>query len=362
MTKAKKSAPQFESTVPVTIAAKASLEDRLKAVWQRAPKAAKKATEDVENVHQLRVSVRRASAAMELYAPLLPTKRTRVLKKQLRALRKAAGPARDLDILKERVEKHSAESTEPAFAALLEFVRARRAAAQRPVKRAYVKAKRQDFRSNAKSLAKSAKWRGDGAEPDFGTFARAQFEPMTDRFFAAARVDMSDIEALHQLRIEGKTVRYAIDLLSSAFGGKFAKRNSTVFAKLQNKLGDINDHASAVDFYEGLLKAKGIRGCKPAIREMIEFEKTQLESSREDFSKWWSIERVSEMQQQFADAISLDDAGTIDQEQRPDAHPSEAPDAEASSVAGDRQRDTTENDSVATPEEDAEVHANSRQA
>ncbi|MFG0288284.1 MAG: CHAD domain-containing protein [Rhodopirellula sp. JB044] len=304
MSKAKKFSVTYESSSPVTAAAKESLKQRLKAAWRYAPKAAKRANEDIEYVHQLRVSVRRANAAIELYASLLSRKQRRLVNKQLRALRKAAGQARDLDILQLRLLKLDPQSSSKEFGALLDFVKSQRKRAQREIKRGYAKAKQQNFQANAKRLLKSVKWRGEGEQPDFGTFARTAFEPMVERFFAAAAVDMSDIEMLHQLRIEGKNIRYAIDLLSPAFCGKFTKQNTATFVVLQDKLGTINDHASAIAFYQGLLKTKGARDCKSAIKEMIEFEKKELEATRADFASWWSDQRVAEMRKQFTMVLS----------------------------------------------------------
>ncbi|MCM2372939.1 CHAD domain-containing protein [Aporhodopirellula aestuarii] len=291
--------PTDSADSPVSLVAKESIQQRLKSAWACAPKAAKRADKNVEHVHQLRVGVRRANAALELYAPLLPRKTTISVEKQLRSLRKAAGPARDLDILQQRLLRCDADQREPGVDDLLAFIQSRRIKAQRLVKRAYVHAKQDEFDKTICKLVKGVKWRGKGKEPNFDRFAHDRFEPMVARFFAAGESDLSDIEALHELRIEGKTVRYAMGLLTPAFG-KTLQKQTSVFVKLQNKLGLINDHASAIDFYRKLLSGKDSKGCKKTINQMIQWEVAALESSRTKFMKWWTPERIAEMRQQFA--------------------------------------------------------------
>src|SRR2546421_3740321 len=80
-------------------AARRSLEPRLAAVGHYLPMAAHLAEHDVEHVHRLRVATRRAVAALKLYRKLLPKKPARWMKKRLRKIRRAAGDARDLDVL-----------------------------------------------------------------------------------------------------------------------------------------------------------------------------------------------------------------------------------------------------------------------
>lgn len=309
MGKSKKWAKRCQATTPVTMIAKDSIDDRLEAVLQFAPLAAKQASKDVEHVHQLRVCVRRASAALKLYAPVLSKKRKRKVKKQLRALRRAAGPARDLDVLAERI---SEAVPAPGLASLRDFVASERQKAQQPVRRIHREMKRKGFSTDFKKLVGSVKWRSDEAEPDFGSFARSTFPPIIDRFFAAGQADLSDIEAVHQMRIEGKMTRYAMELLSPAFGKSFRKETYPVFAEVQDKLGAINDHASAIRFYSGLLESADHKKSSAIIQTMVDREVNELESSRQQFLDWWTPERIAEMRRQFEVALLL----TSDQDER----------------------------------------------
>ena len=282
MSKSKKWPKHGNPDTPISIVASRALGDRLKAVRRLAPLAAKQAAKDVEHVHRFRVAIRRASAALNLYSPLLSTQKSRKVKRQLRNLRRAAGPARDLDVLSERLERAesnfaanlSGGKAQKGFAELRDMIGVKRRKAQKRLKRACRGAEKTCFSKDGKKLVESVRWKLKGKEPRFRTYAQGMFRQVLDGFFAAGRADLNDIEALHQLRIEGKSVRYAMELLSPAFEGSFRKDLYPVFASVQERLGAINDHASAIAFYCDLLKSTDLRAGGCSIKSMIELEKT----------------------------------------------------------------------------------------
>src|SRR5436305_12918635 len=79
-------------------AARRVLELRLQVVRISLPLAVHDADRDIEHVHRLRVATRRAGAALKLFESCLPNKAFRRARKQLRAMRRAAGEARDWDV------------------------------------------------------------------------------------------------------------------------------------------------------------------------------------------------------------------------------------------------------------------------
>ncbi|MGZ3385027.1 MAG: CHAD domain-containing protein, partial [Isosphaeraceae bacterium] len=111
-----------------------TLESRLGAVLYYLPLAAKRADEDAEYVHQLRVWTRRATAVLRLYEDLLPRRRCSWLKKQLKRVRRAVNNARDCDALVERLSKGQSGSGEKRW---LEATQAERAEAQKAVVAVY---------------------------------------------------------------------------------------------------------------------------------------------------------------------------------------------------------------------------------
>lgn len=69
------------------------LDARLKAVCQSLPLAAEKSDEDVEHVHQLRISVRRAVEAVRVFSGLMDEAEVTALRDRLRRTRLAADEA-----------------------------------------------------------------------------------------------------------------------------------------------------------------------------------------------------------------------------------------------------------------------------
>ena len=84
-----------------------------------------------ETVHQLRVNTRRSLSALSVFGGLLDPQEAKWMRKQLRRIRKAAGAARDLDVLELRYKKHKG----PRDPQLLGKIRKRRRDAQRPIDR-----------------------------------------------------------------------------------------------------------------------------------------------------------------------------------------------------------------------------------
>ena len=87
---------------PVAEVAGRVLDARLKPVCQTLPLAAEKSDEDVEHVHQLRISVRRAAEAVRVFSKLIDETEANALKDRLRRIRLAADDARNWDVMVER--------------------------------------------------------------------------------------------------------------------------------------------------------------------------------------------------------------------------------------------------------------------
>ena len=118
--------------MPFAAAARRVLELRLSAVGDRLPLALFHADEDREYVHQLRVSTRRAGAAVRMFADCLPNRNRKTIARALKRVRRAAGAARDWDVFQEMIAQRLARATaaqKPAFDLLLGFGQGQRAVA-----------------------------------------------------------------------------------------------------------------------------------------------------------------------------------------------------------------------------------------
>ena len=66
-------------------------------------------------------------------------------------------------------------------------------------------------------------------------FAHGAFEPRFRRLLKRASGDLTDFDRLHRLRIEGKKVRYAMELLVSGFPKTFQTKLYPQVEELQDK-------------------------------------------------------------------------------------------------------------------------------
>jgi len=208
---------------------------------------------DAEGVHQMRVGVRRARAALSLFEPLLPADRYRYFRAELRWLGREIGAARDLDvflrgILADTVRYRAGDA---ALARLRGEAIALRGECYDSV-RACVQSRRY-----ARLVLELGGWIAarDWQESDPGegaqwlSPARVFAEQELDRRHRkivrlADRLDESDA-ARHAVRIAMKKLRYASEFFRDLHPGRGAKRFLRRVARVQSSLGRLNDVATA---------------------------------------------------------------------------------------------------------------------
>jgi CHAD domain-containing protein len=278
------------------VAARQALRARLDAVLRLLPHAAGDHGEDPECVHQLRVATRRSAAALRLFADLLPSRLSDWLGKKLKGIRQAAGETRDLDVLIHRLQKKHADLEK---ASLLEHLRARREDARHLIRDVHKDLARKDrFRRRVeKLLGRVRAPKGDFASRQwrFGDWARRRLRMVLERFFQAMPASDADVEGLHRLRIRGKELRYAMELLAGAFPPAFHERDYPVVEALQERLGGINDHATALCRLRERLEATDDPEEAGRLQTLIGREVASLEQCRREFLAWWTPQRQGEL-------------------------------------------------------------------
>ena len=280
-----------------------SIGDRLKAVELFLPLAAYRAHEDVEFVHQLRVSTRRSVAAMDLYQELLPNRQSKWVRKQLKKVRRAAGQARDLDVLSLAHQKEDRQLVTD----LLKSVQKRRAKAQRPIQQVYQDlTHKQCFATRQhKLLSRVAQKRQHReAEQLFDEFARIRLLGILDDFFELSVHNTTDLSALHRFRISGKELRYAMELLSPAFPNRFRNELYPIIEQLQDRLGEINDHAVASRRFGRWLHSTRKKRKIAGLRKLMQDEQVDLEKALERYAKWWTKKYAKKVRRGFDEVIA----------------------------------------------------------
>lgn len=282
-------------------AAKRSLRSRLEVVRYYLQSAAERPDENIEYVHQLRVAARRCTAAVKLYAGLLPKKEVKWLRKTLRKIRRAANDARDMDVL---AITHASDQ-DPGASGFLSDVRQRRQAAQGPIVAIYEKLTRND-RLNVRVeglLNDTSKWKCDAVKRPFGQWATKRIQKTLQRFFKASTRDPDDLSRLHRFRIRGKELRYAMELLAPAFPSEFRDDLYPVVEQLQEHLGQINDCTVAQARYRKW--ASNLDGKKKLayVRKLRKEEHDKQKKLLQDFAKWWTPEFETQLKVSFKQLV-----------------------------------------------------------
>lgn len=284
---------QEHTDTPVGLVAARTLRKRFDAVWNTLH-AACSDPDQAENVHQLRVATRRALAAIESFRGCVPGKPRSWLEKRLRRLRKAAGEARDLDVLTERLEHDASAYVRGRLAAMLAKQRFR---SHMPIREEMERCLDDEWESRIDGLLEQV--RGRRRQTAFKTHARRRLKSMIEDFFDRADRKLRDNEDIHALRIECKKLRYALEIFSCVLPHQAEVRCRNSLEKLQSTLGDFTDHASAADRFARWARGPEAGPYRPLLVALCEDEDRRADRARKAFCKWWNPSRRRALRRRF---------------------------------------------------------------
>ncbi len=277
--------------------ARRALKRHLARMWAYLELAVCQPAGEEEHVHQLRVFSRRAAAVIDAFSCYLPQRRGRWLIKKLRKIRKAAGSARDLDVLLLRWSENARRAPSSHAALLLEQIKWHRQAAQGPIAEVYLKLSRRNFNRRVKKLLKRVRARkSTGACGErFDCFARLAIQRVIGPYLRAAEGELRDAAAMHAFRIQSKQVRYAMEIFGGAFDEEFRKGLYPLIEALQNRLGAINDHVTAQSYFAAWHAEADSAAVRSALETGMDREQQDLEASSREFFAWWTPERRDDL-------------------------------------------------------------------
>ena len=286
---------------PAGLVAARTLRKRLDTVWQELSVAGGGSSRDAERVHRLRVATRRALAALDAFRDLLPGKRADWFSKQLRRVRRAAGEARDLDVLTDRLTGASGKAGGgQARRRLVTMLAKQRDVSRQPIRIAYERLVDDWLERSERLLAAIDTGR---SQPTFRAYARRRFRPMMRRFFSAADRKVRSADELHALRIEGKKLRYALEIFSSMFSPRVRARCSDALERLQETLGTFTDHAAAADRLRRLADEPAAAANRDELERLRALEEHQADQARKAFMKWWHADRRRALRRRFEQTL-----------------------------------------------------------
>lgn len=204
---------------------------------------------DIEGVHQMRVALRRLRSAMGAFGDLFDAGRLSSLIEDLRWLNVPLGRKRDLDVFIHETLKPLQALDHPAkgLRHLATVLEDRRAAAQEALQSALTAPRIAAFRIGFESfldnvLDGAAVVDAETAAQPVVQFAAGLLQRRRKKLRKLGREhDDLEVEALHDLRIRAKKLRYAIEFFRAAFGKKETRRFIAALAELQDCLGALND-------------------------------------------------------------------------------------------------------------------------
>lgn len=267
--------------LPLTEAARITLQSRLEPIARILQQLTRRKRVEPKDVHQLRVYCRRASAALQLYRPLLAGQPFRWWRKRLRRWRDAAGQARDFDILHSRLSEIGVEHS------LIEQIDQGREAAREPLIEELHRSRNQHrLAEHTTALLNGLKRQSDD-EPLFCDWAADQIRAAAAEFASAEPADRGSLAELHRLRISGKRFRYTAELLAPALGVWVQRDVLSRLEQLQTLLGEIQDGLTSCGQLSRMVQDLHNVQELDSLTVHLQHESRQLTRHVQSFWRWW---------------------------------------------------------------------------
>lgn len=205
--------------------------------------------EDIEYIHRMRVASRRLRASLPLFSDCLPQKKYAAWEKQVRAITRALGKARDLDVQLDLLNTFSHELTDPSFQPgirrLQLRLRQRRAKIQQQVNQALDDLQHSDTLPEIdKKLQSLCDQQGQVYLYTPGLYQRgyeAIAARLDDFLSYEPYVEQPErITELHQMRIAAKRLRYTLEVFAPLYPDEL-KQPIHALRRAQDLLGEIHD-------------------------------------------------------------------------------------------------------------------------
>jgi CHAD domain-containing protein len=247
---------------------------------------------DPENLHRLRVAVRRTRALLRSAKSLLDLDWAEHLRGELAWLGRAVGPLRDLDVLHEELRREAATLEEldgGGYDRMHDSLQEQRAAARGEALKA-LRSQRYLRLLDALEEASGAVPAHDGG-PAVAELAAAEFAGLRKTMRALG--DEPSDEDLHKARVRAKRARYAAEVAQVSVGKRAAKfvRRAKAF---QDVVGGHQDAVVAEEAIRRLGRGSGTRAAFVAGRLVERQQERRRRARRSVLNTWKKLERAGE--------------------------------------------------------------------
>ncbi len=219
---------------------------------------------DPEALHDLRVALRRLRSVMGFFERDLRESVKKKVKRRLKAIARATGEGRDAEVQLAWIEAQLSRTdwTERAGARWwASSLRATKEKAYASLEEELVPELTHLLPALRQSLGRFREERsllGDAPRPTFGHHVASHLARETQELAEAlGSVRSIDDEAVaHEARIHAKRIRYLIEPLKDEL--EEAREAARILKALQEKLGDLNDHAVRTAALAGAIEAQAV--------------------------------------------------------------------------------------------------------
>lgn len=214
--------------------------------------------QDILALHDMRVAARRLRAVFDVFAPAFCPRSASHLLHQLRAVRRALGPVRDLDVFIENARQYEEKTGLSLQILITSWQRERQTARQRML----VYLDSAAFETFKADFGKFIQTPGLGARADDPQSPHPQltwqaaplliYERYADLLACDSLIPQASPQQLHDLRIRFKKLRYAVESFRELLGQPAALFIADLKI-MQDHLGNLNDAHLACELLSGLL-------------------------------------------------------------------------------------------------------------
>lgn len=275
---------------------------RFDAVFESFKPAAVSADEDPEYVHQLRVACRRAVAALDFFKRSLPKRQRRAVLRMLKQVRRSAGEARDVDVLQDRIACGEIALKPGNQKRVTRFLKRRRKAAQKPLKRIYKElAGDGQLERSTKELLNHVERRQAGKPFELSMPLERTVRSYLKRLNASSKSEAR----LHRLRIEGKELRYTLEILRDRVSASCIADALKRAKQIQDRLGQIVDHTAAEERLLGWTRRLKRPRLRKALRKMAARERRNARKRINQFHKWWDDRTAKRLTVELREIVAV---------------------------------------------------------
>ncbi len=210
--------------------------------------------DEVELIHQLRTEARRADAVLNLFVNVLPHGRTKRVRRRLAIIRKKAGRVRDLDVFAVVFSQIRNQLPNQLWNLVDERVKSDRVIAMYSLRRYCRKLLKVRFDKRVRAVISLMLWRRVLSNGNANVPGVEAINRLAAKFFRSIDFVKRDERLFHEVRIQGRRLRYTLDLLSDVLPKNEAVSICASLSLIQEKLGTAHDQISALNF---------LRSCSP---------------------------------------------------------------------------------------------------